>query len=497
MLHRACQTGWGAAAIFEPLLGAKKAPEPRGNVLLLKRSVSGVIVGALATVLSVSPFAARADVAVIRDAETEQLLRDYVTPIFHAAGINTGAARIILIGDKSFNAFVADGQKIFVNVGALMDAKTPNEIIGVLAHESGHIAGGHLARGRQELARAQIMSVAGMLVGAAGAVATGVSARRNNGPVGTDSAGMAGMIMGPQELVRRNLLAYQRTEEQAADRAAVRFLDATHQSSKGLLTTLERFSNDALFQTTQVDPYLQSHPLPAERISNLQQLAKASPYCDAKDSPALQARHDLMRAKLVGFLGDMNEIARRYPLRETSLPARYARAISAYRFGRLQESLGQIEGLIAAEPNNPYFWELKGQVLLESGRAAEALAPLRKATAMAPGAVPIKVLYGHALVATDTPTNTAEAIGVLANATQRDNESAEGFEYLSMAYHRKGETPKAQLAAAQSLFVAGKYVEARTQASRAQAQFKDGTPGWLKADDILNYRPPKSDGIFD
>jgi predicted Zn-dependent protease len=467
------------------------------RIALLKRTVSAVIAGALATILSMDPFAARADVAVIRDAETEQLLRDYVTPIFHAAGINTGAARIILVGDKSFNAFVADGQKIFVNVGSLMDAKTPNEIIGVLAHESGHIAGGHLARGRQELARAQIMSVAGMLVGAAGALATGVSARRNNGPLGTDSGGMAGIITGPQELVRRSLLAYQRTEEQAADRAAVRFLDATHQSSKGLLTTLERFSNDALFQTSQIDPYLQSHPLPAERISNLQQLARASPYYDARDPPALQARHDLMRAKLVGFLGDMSDIARRYPLRDASLPARYARAISAYRFGRLQESLGQIEGLIAAEPNNPYFWELKGQVLLESGRAVEALAPLRKATAMSPSAVPIKVLYGHALVATDTPANTAEAIGVLANATQRDQDSAEGFEYLSMAYHRKGETPKAQLAAAQSLFVAGKYVEARTQASRAQAQFKEGSPGWLKADDILNYRPPKSDSIFD
>jgi len=227
------------------------------------------------------------------------------TPIFHAAGINTGAARIILIGDKSFNAFVADGQKIFINVGALMDAKTPNEVIGVLAHESGHIAGGHLERGRQELAKAQIMSVAGMLVGAAGAVATGVSTRHNNGAVGTDSAGMAGIMLGPQELVRRSMLAYQRTEEQAADRAAVRFLDATHQSSKGLLTRLERFSNDALFQTAQIDPYLLTHPLPAERISNLQQLAKASSYYEAKDSPALQARHDLMRAKLVGFLGDV------------------------------------------------------------------------------------------------------------------------------------------------------------------------------------------------
>ncbi|GAC1335022.1 MAG: M48 family metalloprotease [Beijerinckiaceae bacterium] len=457
-----------------------------------------IVAGALALIPLLGSVPARADgVAIIRDAETEQLLRDYVTPIFHAAGINTKAAKIILVGDKGFNAFVADGQKIFINVGTLMEAKTPNEIVGVLAHESGHIAGGHLVRGRQALANAQIMSVAGMLASTAGIVATGATARRNNSAIGTDSAGMAGIMLGPQELVRRSMLSYQRTEEQAADRAAVRFLDATHQSSKGMLTVLERFANDALFQTSSLDPYLQSHPLPAERISNLQQLAKASPYFEVKDPPALQARHDLMRAKLVGFLGDSAEIGRRYPLRDTSLAARYARAISAYRFGRLPDALTQIDSLIAAEPNNPYFWELKGQVLLESGRAADALAPLRKATAMAPNAVPIKVLYGHALVATDRPADTNEAILMLANATQRDQDSSEAFEYLSMAYHRKGDTPKAQLAAAQGLFVAGKYVEARTQASRAQAQFKEGSPGWLKADDILNYRPPKAEGLFD
>jgi predicted Zn-dependent protease len=238
----------GAAAILEPFLPAKTPPSDR--IGPVKRFLSGPVATALIVTLCMSSAPARAEVSVIRDAETEQLLRDYVTPIFHAAGINTRAARIVLVGDKSFNAFVADGQKIFINVGALLDAKTPNE----MAHESGHIAGGHLVRGRQELAKAQIMSVAGMLVGAAGAVATGVGGRHNNGPLGTDSAGMAGIITGPQELVRRSLLAYQRTEEQAADRAAVRFLDATHQSSKGLLTTLERFSNDALFQkTTQID----------------------------------------------------------------------------------------------------------------------------------------------------------------------------------------------------------------------------------------------------
>ena len=433
-------------------------------------------------------------VAVIRDAETEQLLRDYLNPIFRAAGVNGKATRIILIGDRGYNAFVADGQKIFINVGALMDSKTPNEIIGVLAHETGHIAGGHLSRMRAELARAQIWSVIGMLA-SAGAVAGSTLTRRGNGngPIGMDQGGMAGVMLGPQELVRRSLLAYQRTEEAAADRAAVKYLDATGQSAKGMLTTFERFANDALFRSSDMDPYLVSHPLPVERISNLQPAAHSSGYFERADPPALQVRHDMMRAKLFGFIGTQSEIARRYPVSDTSLPARYATAISNYRFGRLNEALSQIDGLLAAQPGNAYFHELKGQVLLESGRGDAAIAPLRKASGMSAQAWPIRVMLGHALVSSNAASANAEAIRILEQATQADPDSAEGFEYLAMAYDRKGDTPKAQLAAAQGMFVSGRYVEARTQAQRAQNQFKEGSPGWLKADDILNYRPPVLD----
>ena len=440
-----------------------------------------------AAALAASPARAQtAGISIIRDAEIEQLLRDYTAPVFKAAGIHAGAAKIILIGDRSFNAFVADGQKIFVNVGALMEAKTPGEVIGVLAHETGHIAGGHLARQHQALANAQIMSVAGMLV-SAGALAAGASSK---GRIGSDSEGALGVLLGPQELVRRSLLSYQRGEEQAADRGAVKYLDASGQSSRGLLATLERFNNEALFKTSALDPYLITHPLPAERISNLKAAASASPYFEVKDSSALQARHDLMRAKLFGFVAEAGEIARRYPISDNSPGARYARAISAYRFGRLAEALALIDSLIAGQPGSPWFRELKGQALLEAGRAGEALAPLRRASALAPDAVPIKVLLGHALVAADTPASNKEAVRVLSNATARDGESAEAFQFLSMAYDRQGNRPQAQLAAAQSLFVSGKFVEARTQAARARDQLPKDSPGWLKADDILNYRPP-------
>ncbi|MFV0281798.1 MAG: M48 family metalloprotease [Rhodoblastus sp.] len=453
-----------------------------------------LLAGAGVQCASVRPAAAQQGVAIIRDAEIEQLLRDYATPIFRAAGIGKGAAKIILVGDRSFNAFVANGQKIFINTGALMEAKTPNEVIGVLAHESGHIAGGHLVRLHQELARAQIMAIAGMLV-SAGAVAAQIQTSRTGSrhtQVGMDQTGMAGLLLGPQELVRRSLLAYQRGEEQAADRAAVKYLDATKQSARGMLTTFERFANEALFKSSSIDPYVLSHPLPAERISALEHAARQSPYFETKDSAALQARHDMMRAKLFGFMGDQAEIARRYPVSDNSLPARYAHAISNYRFGRLSEALQAIDGLISTQPRNPYFLELKGQVLMESGRAQAALPYLRKAVAMAPGATPIAVMLGHALVGAGGAGNK-EAIRVLGKATQRDPDSAEGFQYLAMAYDNIGDRPHSQLASAQALFVAGKYVEARTQAKRAQDHFKHGSPGWLRADDILNYRPPKFD----
>ena len=458
----------------------------------VSRALAGLVV--MSTLASGLPAAAQTDgpkLSIIRDAEIEQLLREYTLPIFRAAGINASATKIILVGDRSFNAFVANGQKIFINVGAIMDAKTPNELIGVLAHESGHIAGGHLARQRQELARAQILAVAGMLMGAGAVVAQARSGPY--GKVGSDGAGMMGAMLGPQELIRRSLLAYQRGEEQAADRAAVNYLTSIGQSARGLLTTMERFQNDALFKTDKIDPYLMSHPLPTERIASLDSAARASPAFHVKDPPALQARHDLARAKLFGFMSGAAEVARRYPLSDNALPARYARAIATYRQGRLDQALVQIDALIAAEPGNAYFQELKGQTLLESGRAGPSLPYLRRATALAPGALPIRVLLGHALVGAGDPAGAREATTILTQVLQRDDDYAEAWQFLAMAYERRGDTPNSQLAAAQALFLQGNMIAARTQADRAQKQFKPGSPGWLKADDILNYRPPKFD----
>ena len=424
----------------------------------------------------------------IRDAEIEALLRDYTRPILKAAGLAQQNVEVVLIADRSFNAFVADGRRIFVNTGALVDSVTPNQIIGVLAHETGHIAGGHLARMREQLAGAQTMAIVAMLL-AAGGVAAGAASGMN----GRDLGNVGGAaISAPQEMIRRSLLSYQRGEEQAADRSAVKYLDATQQSAKGMLETFQRFQNDQLFISQRVDPYMLSHPMARERIATLEELAKASPYYNTKDSPALQARHDLMRAKLVGFMERPEAVARRYPASDTSMAAQYARAISAYRFGNVNSAVSQIDALIARDPANPYFYELKGQALLESGRAADSVAPLRKAVSMTGGSPLIRAMLGQALVESGNPAYTGEAIRELVQATQRDPNSASGWRALSMAYGRSGDLANADLAAAQGFFASGEFKTGRELAARARQRFPQGSPGWLKADDLVNFKPPKS-----
>src|SRR5665647_1701365 len=231
---------------------------------------------------------------VIRDTEAEQLLRDYTRPILRSAGLEKQNIQVAIINESAFNAFVADGRRIFVNYGALMQSETPNQIIGVLAHETGHLAGGHLAKMREQMAQAQTQMIIAMLLGAGAMVA---GARSGNSNSGLSNVGSAA-ISGPQEMIRRNLISYVRQQEENADRAGVRFLSATGQSARGMYETFKRFTNDSLFAARGADPYLQSHPMPADRVAALEELARSSPYWDKKDDPALQLRHDMVRAKI-------------------------------------------------------------------------------------------------------------------------------------------------------------------------------------------------------
>ena len=456
---------------------------PAGRVLALATAVAIAAAGGGPTF---EPARAqeqvRVGLPVIRDTEIENLLRDYATPILKVAGLAKQNVRIVILNDRSFNAFVMDGRHIFINAGALFDAKTPNEVIGVFAHETGHLAGGHLMRLREELARAQTASIVAMLAGVGAAVAGARSG--SGGNIGVPA------LMAPQSIIQHSLLAYVRTQEDQADHAGVKFLTETGQSAKGMLDLFKRLANESLFNSRYVDPYLQTHPLPPERVAALEVLAKASPYFDRKDPPELQLRHDVMRAKLAGFLDPPSTVYRRYPLADHSLPARYARAIAAYRYGNAPEAIAQIDSLIQTQPNNPYFYELKGQVLLEGGHPAEAIAPLRRAVALAHGAPLIDIMLGQALIATNTAKNAEEAVPLLRAALAREPDAPEAYAQLAMAYGRKGDLAQADLAAAQAAFNRGDIRTARQLAARAKTRLPVGSPAWVRADDIVSVKAP-------
>jgi predicted Zn-dependent protease len=269
----------------------------------------------------------------------------------------------------------------------------------------------------------------------------------------------------------------------------VKYLTSIGQSPRGMYETFKRFTNDSLFASRGADPYLQSHPMPAERVAALGELARSSPYWEKKDDPSLQLRHDMVRAKISAFMERPDTVSRRYQSSNNSLPARYARAIVTYRHGDLRSAIAQIDALIQEQPNNPYFYELRGQALLEGGRPTEAIAPLRKAVQLSHNAPLIEMLLGQALVASNSNAYTDEAINILRAAVSRETEAPLGFSQLAMAYGRKGDYAQADLASAQAAYLRGDNKTARELASRAKTRFAVGTPGWVKADDIVSAKP--------
>jgi predicted Zn-dependent protease len=458
------------------------------------RPASRAIALTAAAALALGSLPARAQtgstagIPMIRDAEIEQLLRDYTAPILRAAGLAQQNVQVVIINENVFNAFVMDAHRIFIFTGALKQATTPNQLIGVFAHETGHIVGGHLSKMRQELANAQTAAIVTMLLGVGAMVA---GSRSNNYGNSLDMGNLgAAAISAPQSYLLHTLMAYQRAQEEQADRAGVRFLTMTGQSGKGMYDTFKRFADEMMFSAAYVDPYVQNHPMPADRMAALAELVK-TPYWDKKDPPELQFRHDMMRAKLYGFTDRADVVSRRYPLSDTGMPARYARAIAAYRFGDIRSALTQIDGLIESMPDYPYFYELKGQALLESGHAAEALAPLRRAVQLAPNPALIQIMLSQALIATNNAKMTAEAIPLLRAAIIKEPESGDAYEQLAMAYGHTGDLADADLASAQAAFARGDNKTARELAARAKMRFPVGSPGWVRADDIVAFNKGK------
>ena len=442
----------------------------------------------------VAPSAASAR-GVIRDAETEALIRDYAKPILRAAGLSAQNVRIHIVNDRNFNAFVVDGRNMFMHAGTVMISETPNQVIGVIAHETGHITGGHLARLRIQVSKLKSTALMLQILGLAAAAGGALAGVPNAGQIGMGAA------MGGTDAAMRSFLAYRQTEESSADQAGVDFLNATKQSGRGMLETFEVLA-DKLRGIRGINPYLMTHPLPQTRISQLRTLVESSPYYENRDPPQLQFRHDLIRAKLSGFLDKPDIALNRYKQSDTSLPSVYARAIATYRKSGVDVAMPLLNQLVAAQPNWPYFYELKGQFLFESGRGTEAIAPLRKAIELAPHEALIQIMLAQALLGTEDNRYIDEAVRNLRQALVRETTSARGYRQLASAYARKAERAKASgakrnfmaqaaLASAEAYFYEGRLPLAKQLAKRAQEGLPNGTPNWIRANDILAFELPK------
>jgi predicted Zn-dependent protease len=457
------------------------------NRALFRRfSAAGLaLVMALGTGFPAERAAAQSrSLSLVRDAETEATIRSYADPLFRAAGLDPAGIRVLLVNDDSINAFVAGGMRMFINTGLLIRADTANQVIGVIAHETGHISGAHLSRIQEELRNATIEQIIGMVLGGAAAAATGEG-----------GAVVAGSTLGT-EIARRSLLKYTRTQESAADHAGMGFLDATQQSSRGLLEFFKKLEGQE-FLSTPHDPYLRTHPLTTDRVDTVQQHVSQSPYSDVSDSPAVDARHQRMVAKLKGYLWPLSRVEQEFPESDNSVPARYARAVALYRVSRMQEAVGLMDSLLAEAPDDPYFLEQKGQILYDSGQLAAALPVYARAHEMAPHEPMITLGLAQVEVGLEQPELNKAAIKHLEEITAIEPRNSRVWYFLAIAYGRDGNMPMAHLAQSEEAMAKGDPELAWAHANRALEGLEAGSPGWLKANDLIGEAQQRLDRYED
>lgn len=411
---------------------------------------------------------------LIRDAEIENIIRDYSTPIFNAAGLDAESVSIHIVNDPRLNAFVAGGQRMFLNTGLLMRAETPEQVIGVVAHEAGHIAGGHLARLQDELRNAETTSILAMILGTAAGIATG------------DGRVAGAIISGGNQAAFSNLLKYSRTQESAADAAGLKYLDSTGMSARGLLEFFELLQQEIRVTGGREHPYLSSHPLTSDRITTIQSHLAFSRFANAATPPDLLRKHARMRAKLIGFMEPLETTLEVYPETDTSIPARYARAIAYYRQSDLMRALPLVDGLITEEPDNPYFHEVKGQMLLENGRVADSLIPYQRMAELAPGEPLLRSALAKAQVESGNPALLEDARSNLLAATRSEPTLRESWRLLTIVYGRLGQQGELALSQAEYNLLGGDPKAAEALGNRALDLLPTGSPGWIRAQDIIS-----------
>ena len=439
------------------------------------RTRPGFFLARLFMLLALS-FAAVAQPAaaqsILRDAETEALLRDISRPLIEAAGLTPENVQIVLVHDDTINAFAASGQIVYLHSGLITRADNANEVQGVIAHELGHITGGHVVRTGDAIRTASRVSLLSLLLGAVAMA------------MGAGEAGAAVMAMG-QQAAMGQFLSFSRTQEASTDQAGALYLRRAGISGRGSLAFFERLQNQEFrLNIPQEESYARTHPLNRERLAVLEPMYRADPAWERATDPLLEERFQRVRAKLIGFVDHPQRTLQRYPDRDRSMPARYARAYAYHRSTFPDRAVAEVDSLLEDRPGDPFFLELKGQILLETGRPREALASLREAVSRAPNEPLIAALFGHALISTEDQAHFQEAKQVLRGAIGRDNSNPFAWYQLGIVYDREGDESRAALATAERYNLIGEPQLALANAEQAMLGIPVGTPDWLRAQDI-------------
>jgi predicted Zn-dependent protease len=444
------------------------------------------LAAALATSLVLRPGLAAAQLGpgetLIRDTEIEEILHRDVAPIFQAAGIDPKGIQIVLIGSKEINAFAAPGV-MGVNTATILQAKNPNELQGVMAHEVGHLAGGHSFRSADYSRAGMVPMILTMGLGVLAALA------------GSGDAA-AGLISSAPYFGALGAAGYGREQESRADQAGATLMEKAGLSGRGLADFLDNFRYQEVFAQYRRYRYFIDHPLSSDRIEALQNRVAALPHYNAKDSPEALSEHEIMKAKLDGFLNPQLTLTK-YDEKDMSYPARYARAIAYYQLKEPDKALKRIDALLAEQPNNPYLWELKGQILFEYGRGKEAEAPQRKSVELKPDAPLLRINLGQTLIALDDKTKVEEGVAELQKALLKEDDNAEAWRMLAEAYDKEGKDGLARLATAEFNYNIGNLKDARVFAMRAREKLARNTPEWRRATDIVLVSKPSKDDLKD
>ena len=419
--------------------------------------------------LAVQPVAAQ---SILRDAETEALFKDMVAPLVAVSELDAKDVEVVLIGDNQINAFVAGGQRIYFYSGTLAAADSANEIQGIMAHELGHITGGHIIRFDEGIKTATGITILSLILGAAAIAA------------GAGDAG-AGILAAGQQAATGKFLAFSRVQERSADSAGARYLGAAGITGKGSIDFFKKLQNyEFRLGIPQEDSYGRTHPLSGERVTLLRDVYEADPAWNKPPDAEIEARFQRVKAKLLGFTGEPKATLRKYPESDQSVPGRYARAYAWHKSAYPDRALYEVNNLLKDAPNDPYFLELQGQILLESGKPDEALVSLRKAVRLTNNQPLIASLFGHALIATEDKTHFEEATQVLKSAVAKDNQNPFAWYQLGVVYSQQGDTARAQLATAESSLLQRNYGSAIRSSQIAMAGIKENTPDWIRAQDI-------------